>query len=131
MGDAQLRETCRGKGIEKCLVHRLGRGLLVRNFLKHADRDAAARVMPAFVEWRSGDRHHSAQETRENAGARGEGRLGERVRWSAAEAAEAEVDRGVGDGPRIVAALQHERAGEVVGDAEDGVADDDGVAVGQ
>ena len=49
------------RGFEKW-ISQLGRGLLLRNFLAFLDRPAAARVMPALVEWRSGDHHHSEKE---------------------------------------------------------------------
>jgi hypothetical protein len=43
-------------------ISQLGRGLLLRDFLGFLDQPAAARVMPALVEWRQGDRNHSENE---------------------------------------------------------------------
>ena len=40
----------------------IGRGLLLRTFLRSLDRAAAQRAMPALVEWRLRDRNHTAAE---------------------------------------------------------------------
>ncbi|MEY2473342.1 MAG: hypothetical protein QOK28_2671 [Actinomycetota bacterium] len=44
------------------VVSELGRRMMLRAFLRHCDRDAAARVMRAVVEWRADDRHMSVKE---------------------------------------------------------------------
>jgi aminoglycoside phosphotransferase (APT) family kinase protein len=50
-----------GRGLER-LLSELGRGLLLRSFLRRVDRAAAARVIPAVVEWRVADRNMSPKE---------------------------------------------------------------------
>ena len=40
----------------------IGRGLLLRTFLRSLDRAAAQRAMPALVEWRLRDRNHTEAE---------------------------------------------------------------------
>jgi aminoglycoside phosphotransferase (APT) family kinase protein len=50
-----------GGGLDR-LLSELGRGMLLRAFLRQCDRTAAARVMPALVEWRAADRNMSAKE---------------------------------------------------------------------
>jgi hypothetical protein len=40
----------------------IGRGLLLRSFLSSLDRAAAAKALPAVVEWRNGDAHLSPGE---------------------------------------------------------------------
>jgi len=49
------------RGLQKW-ISQLGRGLLLKDFLSFLDQPAAARMMPALVEWRSADRHHSEKE---------------------------------------------------------------------
>ena len=49
------------KGLDKLLTS-LGRGYLLREFLKRLDRDAATRVMKPLVEWRNADRNMSEKE---------------------------------------------------------------------
>jgi aminoglycoside phosphotransferase (APT) family kinase protein len=43
-------------------VAAIGRGLLLRTFLRSLDRAAAHRAMPALVEWRLQDRNHTEVE---------------------------------------------------------------------
>lgn len=53
--------TIPGRGVDKWLAQ-FGRGLLLCNFLAALDRAAAARVMPALVQWRVADRNMSLKE---------------------------------------------------------------------
>ena len=49
------------RGVER-VVAQLGRGMLLRAFLRETDRAGAARVMGELVEWRVADRNMSATE---------------------------------------------------------------------
>lgn len=53
--------TVPGGAVDRA-VAAIGRKVLLRSFLARVDREAARRLLPALVEWRSADRNHTAAE---------------------------------------------------------------------